>query len=196
MQQLQRLSVAGQRPRASKRRRARDAPVRRPTRSAPADFSRPAPGPCGSATGSSCRRPASISSSSNDPWSSRRSQRTGWNQTKAAALLGLNRDQIRYRIEKFQLEKESRRAIAARLLPRPWGIIPGRRAASALPAKIRQNLTRNRRRPWHVRCPFAGGPWLPKNAFEAVLDRVRPFLQADGGDIELVAVEGNSARFA
>jgi two-component system, NtrC family, response regulator AtoC len=31
--------------------------------------------------------------------------RTGWNQTKAATLLGLNRDQIRYRIEKFQLER-------------------------------------------------------------------------------------------
>lgn len=29
--------------------------------------------------------------------------RTKWNQTKAAGLLGLNRDQIRYRIEKFQL---------------------------------------------------------------------------------------------
>jgi two-component system response regulator AtoC len=32
-------------------------------------------------------------------------KRTSWNQTKAAALLGMNRDQIRYRIEKFQLEK-------------------------------------------------------------------------------------------
>ena len=32
-------------------------------------------------------------------------ERTNWNQTKAATLLGLNRDQIRYRIEKFQLEK-------------------------------------------------------------------------------------------
>jgi two-component system response regulator AtoC len=32
-------------------------------------------------------------------------ERTGWNQTRASALLGLNRDQIRYRIEKFQLEK-------------------------------------------------------------------------------------------
>ena len=31
--------------------------------------------------------------------------RSGWNQTKAATLLGLNRDQIRYRIEKFQLER-------------------------------------------------------------------------------------------
>src|SRR5262249_3441638 len=32
-------------------------------------------------------------------------KRTGGNQTKAATLLGLNRDQIRYRIEKFGLEK-------------------------------------------------------------------------------------------
>ena len=36
-------------------------------------------------------------------------QRTGWNQTKAAALLGLNRDQIRYRVEKFGLEKTAER---------------------------------------------------------------------------------------
>jgi two-component system, NtrC family, response regulator AtoC len=32
-------------------------------------------------------------------------ERTGGNQTRAAALLGLNRDQIRYRIEKFGLQK-------------------------------------------------------------------------------------------
>jgi two-component system, NtrC family, response regulator AtoC len=32
-------------------------------------------------------------------------QRTGGNQTRAASLLGLNRDQIRYRIEKFGLDK-------------------------------------------------------------------------------------------
>jgi transcriptional regulator with GAF, ATPase, and Fis domain len=32
-------------------------------------------------------------------------ERAHWNQTKAATLLGLNRDQIRYRIEKFDLEK-------------------------------------------------------------------------------------------
>jgi len=36
-------------------------------------------------------------------------ERSGWNQTRAAALLGLNRDQIRYRIEKFKLEKPSAR---------------------------------------------------------------------------------------
>lgn len=34
---------------------------------------------------------------------------------------------------------------------------------------------------------------IAKDRVEAVLDRVRPFLRADGGDIELVAVEGNSA---
>jgi DNA-binding NtrC family response regulator len=32
-------------------------------------------------------------------------ERSRWNQTKAATLLGLNRDQIRYRIDKFKLEK-------------------------------------------------------------------------------------------
>jgi DNA-binding NtrC family response regulator len=31
-------------------------------------------------------------------------RRSGWNQTRASALLGLNRDQIRYRIEKFGLK--------------------------------------------------------------------------------------------
>ena len=34
-------------------------------------------------------------------------ERSGWNQTKAAGMLGLNRDQIRYRVEKFKLEKRS-----------------------------------------------------------------------------------------
>jgi DNA-binding NtrC family response regulator len=37
--------------------------------------------------------------------------RSGWNQTRAATLLGLNRDQIRYRIEKFKLEKPSPEAV-------------------------------------------------------------------------------------
>jgi len=35
-------------------------------------------------------------------------ERTGWNQTRAAALLGLNRDQIRYRVEKFNLERAAK----------------------------------------------------------------------------------------
>lgn len=34
---------------------------------------------------------------------------------------------------------------------------------------------------------------VTKERVEAVLDRVRPFLQADGGDIELLDVSGNSA---
>ena len=35
---------------------------------------------------------------------------------------------------------------------------------------------------------------VTKERVQAVLDRVRPFMQADGGDIELVGVEGNSAQ--
>jgi Fe-S cluster biogenesis protein NfuA len=34
---------------------------------------------------------------------------------------------------------------------------------------------------------------IARERIQSVLDRVRPFLQADGGDIELVAVNGNSA---
>jgi Fe-S cluster biogenesis protein NfuA len=34
---------------------------------------------------------------------------------------------------------------------------------------------------------------IAKERVQAVLDRVRPYLIADGGDIELVAVDGNSA---
>ena len=34
-------------------------------------------------------------------------ERSGWNQTRASALLGVNRDQIRYRIEKFKLERSA-----------------------------------------------------------------------------------------
>jgi two-component system response regulator AtoC len=37
-------------------------------------------------------------------------ERSGWNQTHAATLLGLNRDQIRYRIEKFKLERQETKA--------------------------------------------------------------------------------------
>ena len=34
---------------------------------------------------------------------------------------------------------------------------------------------------------------VSRERVEGVLDRVRPFLQADGGDIELLTVSGNSA---
>ena len=35
---------------------------------------------------------------------------------------------------------------------------------------------------------------ITKERVEAVLSRVRPFMQADGGDIELLGVDGNSAN--
>jgi Fe-S cluster biogenesis protein NfuA len=34
---------------------------------------------------------------------------------------------------------------------------------------------------------------VSKERVESVLNRVRPFLQADGGDIELLSITGNSA---
>jgi Fe-S cluster biogenesis protein NfuA len=34
---------------------------------------------------------------------------------------------------------------------------------------------------------------VAKERVQAVLDRVRPYLNADGGDVELIAMEGNSA---
>lgn len=34
---------------------------------------------------------------------------------------------------------------------------------------------------------------VSRDRVESVLNRVRPFLQADGGDIELLTVSGNSA---
>ena len=72
----------------------------------PADFPVAAGGPVRlDRAASSCRRPASISSSSSGRWSCRRSSAAAGTRRKAATLLGLNRDQIRYRIEKFKLEK-------------------------------------------------------------------------------------------
>jgi Fe-S cluster biogenesis protein NfuA len=34
---------------------------------------------------------------------------------------------------------------------------------------------------------------ITRERIEAVLNRVRPFMQADGGDIELIEITGNSA---
>ena len=56
--------------------------------------------------GSRCRRTASISKQLERSLVVQALERSGWNQTKAATLLGLNRDQIRYRIEKFKLERQ------------------------------------------------------------------------------------------
>ena len=35
---------------------------------------------------------------------------------------------------------------------------------------------------------------VTRERIEGVLERVRPFLQADGGDIELLGIDGNSAN--
>ena len=35
---------------------------------------------------------------------------------------------------------------------------------------------------------------ISRERVETVLDRIRPLMQADGGDIELVGIDGNSAR--
>jgi Fe-S cluster biogenesis protein NfuA len=40
----------------------------------------------------------------------------------------------------------------------------------------------------------AGAPVDFQQQVEAALGKVRPALQADGGDIELVAIEGQNAR--
>ena len=56
-------------------------------------------------TRSNCRPAGWISSSWERSFVVQALERSGWNQTKAATLLGLNRDQIRYRIEKFKLER-------------------------------------------------------------------------------------------
>ena len=35
---------------------------------------------------------------------------------------------------------------------------------------------------------------VSRDRIESVLDRIRPLMQADGGDVELLEVQGNSAR--
>ncbi len=35
---------------------------------------------------------------------------------------------------------------------------------------------------------------ITRDRVQSVLDRVRPYLNADGGDVELLAVSGNSAQ--
>ena len=56
---------------------------------------------------SNCRQTASTSKQWERSFVQQALERSGWNQTRAANLLGLNRDQIRYRIEKFKLEKHA-----------------------------------------------------------------------------------------
>ena len=101
------VRLAGQHPRAAQRRRAGDAARRRRRADGRPVSGRRRPLVRGSPKRWSCR-PTGI-----DLEQLERSlvvqalERSGWNQTRAAAMLGLNRDQIRYRIEKFKLEKRA-----------------------------------------------------------------------------------------
>jgi len=102
---------------------------------------------------------------------------TGWNQTPASVLLRLNRDQIRYRIEKCHLER-----VEKLILP------PHRRKA----ANQRKTVAGTLAHPLPLtRMRVCMGS---KERVESVSNRVRPFLQAYGGDIELMMVTGNSAE--
>ena len=69
-----------------------------------------------------------------------------------------------------------------------WGLIP---TAGTRPPTLRERF-RNFRT--GIRVAVTCLVTIDKARIEAVLDRVRPLLRADGGDIELVAVDGQSAR--
>ena len=115
-----RLPLARQHPRAAQRRRAGDAAGRR-RHGWRRSTSRSAAGRGGrlAAASSSPTRASSLENVERE-LVVQALTRTGWNQTRAAALLGLNRDQIRYRIEKFGLEKSAR----AGIIPDPRREIP------------------------------------------------------------------------
>ena len=174
------LRLAGQHPRAAQRGRARDAARRRRRADRRAVSGRRRGAARGSPKASSCR-PTGI-----DLEQLERSlvvqalERSGWNQTRAAALLGLNRDQIRYRIEKFKLEKPSRRSCALRsysrtgaagIIPRACGIVRSR--PSPLPRNPAEIAGNPAPRVWHTRCSVAypaGAHMITRERVESVLD--------------------------
>ena len=101
---LEQYRLARQRPRAAQRDRARDAADRSATGSSPSDFTT-LTRTVARRRSSSCRRRASTSRRSSGSCWCRRSSAPAGNQTQAGQLLGINRDQVRYRIEKFGLPK-------------------------------------------------------------------------------------------
>ena len=153
MELLQALPLAGQHPRAAQRRRARDAARRR--RLADAGSTAGGRGPPRPP-----RRPMELPDEGVNLETARaRARRAGApadglaTRRKAAALLGLNRDQIRYRIEKFGLEKTADRR-RRRIYPparREYSPPSGRATARAArnPAEI---LSKSASSPWHTSC--------------------------------------------
>ena len=69
-------------------------------------------------------------------------------------------------------------------------LAPSRRAAAANAAKNSGNPAVSCR---GIPVAFTAN-MITRERVESVLERVRPFMQADGGDIELLDVEGNSAN--
>jgi len=95
-----------------------------------------------------------------------------------------------FRVEKFKLEEPS----GARVFPHPPGNSPHSPPAhNAAAAAIASGTSGNPAcLPVARQLPLTIGI-ITKDRVESVLARVRPFMQADGGDIELLNVEGNSA---
>ena len=148
------LRLARQRPRAAQRRRARDAAGR----GADADARRFPGGGAGSPV--RLTEQVDLPAGGIDLEQLERSlvvqalERSGWNQTKAAGMLGLNRDQIRYRVEKFKLEKPI--LTSAGVFPRRhWGIVPAlARLRGPPPPKTRKPPGIRHHCRWHVSCPL------------------------------------------
>ena len=115
------------------------------------DFPRRRPGRRRGDDGGAAGRAGSISSSWERSLVIQALERSGWNQTKAAALLGVNRDQIRYRIEKFQLEKPSSDRISPRPAAKKSPIQLDRRRPAPEDSLNRQQIQPGGR--WHPRCP-------------------------------------------
>ncbi len=101
------VCLAGQRARAAQRRGAGDAAGRR-RHAGPRALLDAAGDARRSRRDSPCRPKASISRSLERDLLVQALQRAQGNQTQAAQLLGMNRDQIRYRLEKFGLDKLGR----------------------------------------------------------------------------------------
>jgi Fe-S cluster biogenesis protein NfuA len=80
------------------------------------------------------------------------------------------------------------------MFPQPGEIVRG--PGSTAPPKTRRTHRKTVAAAGTSVAPVTmrGMAMISRERVESVLNRVRPFLQADGGDIELMAVNGNSAE--
>ncbi len=125
-------------------------------------------------------------------------QQTNWNVSQAAALLGISRNTLRYRIEKYGLHRTGHPAP-----PRPRQAQPPAAAAPAAPAvpaaaagTAPAGLRWEQRSLTLLRATLAapeGEPWPPgtSRALEVVVEKVRSF----GGRVEELSPRGVAATF-